>query len=116
MALLDVTELLTDADFCNDFVLIRKEFSVNRFGENEYTETTENCTGIVQPTTADVENLLPTGANPTDYIQVWMAEKLRAGYDAILWNGKVYAVEQVKDWAHYGSGFYNAVCKLEGVE
>lgn len=115
MALLDVTELLTDADFCNDFTLMRRTETVNRFGEATFTETTQACTGVVQPTTADVENLLPQGANPTDYVQVWMAEKLRAGYDFIVWNGKTFAVEQVKDWGHYGSGFYNAICKLEGV-
>lgn len=115
MALLDVTELLTDADFCDGFTLIRQVYSVNRFGENEITETAENCTGIVQPATDNVENLLPQGANPTDYIQVWLADDLRAGFDVILWNGKRYAVEAVKDWGNYGSGFCNAVCKLEGV-
>lgn len=113
MADLDVSWLLGDADFCDSFALVTRAETINDYGESVFEEKTENISGVIQAATADVLNMLPQGAHPTDYIQIWVKRDLQAGSQLIIWRGKVFAVENVQSWANYGDGFCTALCRLE---
>ena len=121
MALIDVSELLTDPDFTNTVTLIRRSSTVNTYGENTMIETPSTITAVVQGANTESLERVPEGARLSDLIDVYYKGQLTAespgGYaDVIVWQGKRYQVfEVVEDFMNYGAGFTKAVCKLEAV-
>lgn len=121
MALIDVSELLTDPDFTNTVTLIRRASTVNTYGENVMTETQSTITAVVQGAGTESLERVPEGARLSDLIDVYYKGQLTAespsGYaDIIVWQGKRYQVfEVVEDFMNFGAGFTKAVCKLEAV-
>ncbi len=121
MALIDVSELLTDPDFTNTVTLIRRDSTVNTYGENVMTETQSTITAVVQGANTESLERVPEGARLSDLIDVYYKGQLTAespsGYaDVIVWGGKRYQVfEVVEDFMNFGAGFTKAVCKLEAV-
>lgn len=121
MALIDVSELLTDPDFTNTVTLIRRASSVNSYGENVLTETSSSITAVVQGANTETLERVPEGARLSDLIDVYYKGVLHAespsGYaDVIVFGGKRYQVFQViEDFMNFGAGFTKAVCKLEPV-
>jgi hypothetical protein len=121
MALIDVSELLTDPDFTNTVTLIRRASTVNIYGENVMTETQSTITAVVQGANTESLERVPEGARLSDLIDVYYKGQLTAespsGYaDIIVWGGKRYQVfEVVEDFMNFGAGFTKAVCKLEAV-
>jgi hypothetical protein len=121
MALIDVSELLTDPDFTNTVTLIRRSSTVDTYGENTMVETSSSITAVVQGANTESLERVPEGARLSDLIDVYYKGQLTAespgGYaDIIVWQGKRYQVfEVVEDFMNYGAGFTKAVCKLEAV-
>jgi hypothetical protein len=121
MALIDVSELLTNPDFTNTVTLIRRASSVNSYGENVLTETSSSITAVVQGANTETLERVPEGARLSDLIDVYYKGVLHAesqsGYaDVIVFGGKRYQVFQViEDFMNFGAGFTKAVCKLEPV-
>lgn len=121
MALIDVSELLTDPDFTNTVTLIRRSSTVNTYGENTMVETSSSITAVVQGANTESLERVPEGARLSDLIDVYYKGQLTAespsGYaDIIVWQGRRYQVfEVVEDFMNYGAGFTKAVCKLEAV-
>ena len=121
MALIDVSELLTDPDFTNTVTLIRRSSTVDTYGENTMAETSSSITAVVQGANTESLERVPEGARLSDLIDVYYKGQLTAespgGYaDIIVWQGKRYQVfEVVEDFMNYGAGFTKAVCKLEAV-
>lgn len=121
MALIDVSELLTDPDFTNTVTLIRRSSTVNSYGENVMVETSSTITAVVQGANAESLERVPEGARLSDLIDVYYKGQLTAespsGYaDIIVWDGKRYQVfEVVEDFMNFGAGFTKAICKLEAV-
>lgn len=121
MALIDVSELLTDPDFTNTVTLIRRASTVNTYGENVMTETQSTITAVVQGANTESLERVPEGVRLSDLIDVYYKGPLTAespsGYaDIIVWGGKRYQVfEVVEDFMNFGAGFTKAVCKLEAV-
>ena len=121
MALIDVSELLTDPDFTNTVTLIRRSSTVDTYGENTMAETSSSITAVVQGANTESLERVPEGARLSDLIDVYYKGQLTAespgGYaDIIVWQGRRYQVfEVVEDFMNYGAGFTKAVCKLEAV-
>lgn len=119
MALIDVSELLTDPDVTNTVTLIRRASTVNTYGENVMTETQSTITAVVQGANTESLERVPEGARLSDLIDVYYEGQLTAGSpsgyaDIIVWGGKRYQVfEVVEDFMNFGAGFTKAVCKLE---
>ena len=119
MALIDVSELLTDPDFTNSVTLIRRSSTVNSYGENVMVETSSTITAVVQAVGTETLERVPEGARLSDLLDVFYKGALHAespgGYaDVIVWGGKRYQVfEVVEDFMNFGAGFTKAVCKLE---
>lgn len=122
MALIDVSELMYDADFTDEAVLIARRAVVNQWGETDLTESNESVTVCVQAPTPDTLKILPQGVKLEDTIDVWMAGGLgklntqRAnGYsDVLIWDGERYvALVVVEDFSNFGEGFTHAVFSRE---
>lgn len=121
MALIDVSDLLTDPDFTDTVTLIRRSVTVNTYGEGVLTETPSSITAVVQGANTETLERMPEGARLSDLIEIYYKGTLTAesasGYaDVIVWHGKRYQVFEVtEDFTNYGAGFTKAVCKLEAV-
>lgn len=114
MANLDVSFLVEDADFADAFKVFKRSESVNEWGELVIDEVEKAAFGTCQAATPELLNILPQGANLSDYVKVFIKMQL-APRDVIEWRGRRYAVETVENWGNYGAGFYTAICKLESV-
>lgn len=115
MALIDVTELLSDADFTNSFSVIRRVDSVNNYGENQLSETTlSGVVGSVQPASPDDMQRLPDSVRRRDAITVYSVTRISpdAYPDVVVWNGKKYQAQTSEDFGNYGAGYTKAICTL----
>lgn len=125
--LLNVGELITDPDFCQDFTVIRKAGSWNE-GRFETTETTIDSYGIIDPQTTTEVQFNPDGALIHGIIKVYTHMPLYTtrkftpiigdtstvqGYisDRINWSGHYYIVLEEDNYKDYGYRGYT--CQLE---
>lgn len=116
MATLDVSEILADSDFVDDFQVVRSQRSVNAQGLTVDTPGVYFTFGNVQPTPDSTLRRLPEAERIGDFMTVVTQFQLRAltsttAPDQVVWNGRNYRVMVVNDWSNYGRGFVQAVCK-----
>jgi hypothetical protein len=121
MARIDVAFLLTDPDFINTVLLIRRSSAINTYGENVLTETNTSIVAVVQGANTETLSRIPDGVVLGDLITVYYKGSLTAesagGYaDIIVYAGKRYQVFEVpEDYMNHGVGWTMANCKLEAV-
>lgn len=121
MALIDVSDLLTDPDFTTSVTLIRRSSVVDLHGENVLTEVQSTIIAVVQGANTETIQKMPEGALLGDLITVYYAGELTAesavGYsDIIVYRGRRYEVFEVpEDYMNHGAGWTMANCKLEAV-
>lgn len=118
MALIDVTELLTDPDFVDAMSVLTRVPSVNSLGENYLTETTQVSVGSVQPASGRVVSKLPELFRVANVSSFWFKGKIVATapgrYSSIiLFKGERYQVQTVNDWSNWGAGFCEGTCVAE---
>jgi galactose-6-phosphate isomerase len=118
MPFLDVSDVLTDPDFCdNTLVCERNSLSTDSSGRGVISTQNTRFSGVV---TSDKGELLQRGAvgeHATDNISVITRFKLRdagiaATADIVQWNGKRYTVTKVNVYSTYGIGFTENICDL----
>lgn len=114
MAIIDVTELLGDADFVDSFSVIRRVNSVNNYGENVLSESTISAVGSIQPASPDDMQRLPDSVRRRDAITVYSVTRISpdAYPDVVVWNGKKYQAQTSEDFGNYGAGYTKAICTL----
>ena len=121
MAQIDVSDILTDPDFLDNAVLIRRAQVIGQNGVASYSETRANITCCVQPLPHSVLQKFSDYALLTDGIDVYYRGELMSespgGYaDVIEWNGGRYQVKQVsEDFMTYGNGWTKAICIAEAI-
>lgn len=122
MALIDVSELLSDPDFADSATLITRGVTVNEFGESVMSEEVPEAVTVVVAGNGGEESLskLPEAVRLVDVISVYYAGLLSAerpgGYsDVIEWNGVRYQVRYVDNYMNFGRGFCRALCVRETV-
>lgn len=122
MALLDVSELMTDPDFVDQTIsIVRTAITVGANGRA--TESITNHPGIrasVQPASGQQLRLLPDAAQQNGAIQIFttfILQPTAPGYNAdqVLWEGNTYTVENLSRYTNWGSGFVRAVCALKSL-
>lgn len=118
LANLDVTELLFDPDFVDDLTLIRREATVNAFGENIITEITFNTIGSVQPASGKTISRLPDALRVANISSFWIKADIivdgTGKYPSIIsFRGKRYQVQTVSDWQNYGAGWNEGTAVAE---
>jgi galactose-6-phosphate isomerase len=119
MADLDVSFLLDDSLFVDEFQLFKRQASVNQDGEGIMPDgKAVNCTGSVQPASQrDIERL-PEALRNHEAIRIYTREVLSADEqgryaDVVVWRGSRWQVKAVDDWSNYGDGYVKAICLME---
>ena len=123
MANIDVSALLSDPDFIDQFTLIKRTVSINpASGAAVLTEDGGVLVyGSVQSGSTDDLQFLPAGVRLSDLITVYYSGELSVervnGYsDLIVWNGRRYTVQDIDgDWLNWGAGYIKAICVLEAM-
>jgi hypothetical protein len=121
MALISVSELMTDPDFVNTVLVITRVSTVNQYGENSLTESTATTVGSVQPANGKEIERLPEALRTKNVRKFWIKGDISTGssgggYPAILsFAGKRYQVIQVFDWSNFGQGYNEGLCVAEEV-
>lgn len=118
MALVDVSDLLSDTDFCDSFIVVKRVATVNEFGETNITELQEATVGVVQNSAQESLAFMESGVQLSVSIKVYTKKALSAQSegrlaDIIVWCGERYIVKSVQPWYNYGVGYCRAVCILE---
>jgi hypothetical protein len=119
MALLDVSELMTDPDFVMNFSIVRRTPTVNQYGENELTVvSTDTAVGSIQAATGEVAKRLPDGVQLDKFKTVFTKSVIRADAsgsypDQIIYKGQTYNVFKVYPWEDFGDGWYMVDIELE---
>jgi hypothetical protein len=118
MALLDVSELLADPDFCDQITRIARSVTLVK-GETTIAETSGMIYGSVQGAEKEDLEKVPEAAILSDIIRVYSNSRLYperpSGYsDIIVWKGARYAVKTVpEDFMHFGGGHCMALAVKE---
>lgn len=118
MALIDVTELLSDPDFVNEVTLVNRVPNVNDMGENTLVETGFVTVGSVQPASGKTISRLPEALRVANISSFWVKGEIiadgSARYpDILVFNDKRYQVQTVNDWTNYGAGYSEGTCVVE---
>ena len=117
MALIDVSELLSDPDFVDEITIIRRKSIVNDNGENILSEQKFQTVASVQGNKSESLRKDEDRAILSDLITVYCKCKLypesKNGYsDIIIWKCSRFEVYEVtEDFQNYGNGFTKAYCR-----
>jgi len=119
MALIDVSELMTDPDFTNTISLTRRTQTISDYGEITLTGTSTNMTAIVQAGNGETLARNPDYSVMTDWITIYAKFDFRAdgnGYfaDLVTWGGHDFQVKSVTDFMNWGEGYTRADCLIKG--
>lgn len=117
MALIDVSDLLTDPDFVDTgLLLLRATQTVGADGIAVNTTTQTKFTGSVQSGPSDlIRN--DAGERVKADIKIYTRTQLSEGHagqpaDVIQWQGRRYTVISTNDYGNFGRGFIEALCNL----
>ena len=120
MADLDVSELISDPDFCDEVQLIRRTAVSGDNGRNQVTElppSTEYM--VVQGLKARDFQRFPDlvdlyGVKAFWFVGVFLEESETQYSDIVVYNGLRYQIHKVdEDFRNYGAGFMKAFAALE---
>lgn len=118
MALLDVSEILTDPDFIDTtLVCERSAQTVNGNGMAINAITYIPFAAVVTADQGDLLTRIETGQRIQGNITLHTRFSLRdgaSGYiaDVVQWRGKRYTVSSVFDYLNWGQGFVQANCDI----
>lgn len=117
MALLDVSEILSDPLFVDDIAVIRSSRTTNQQGITVDTPGMYYAYGSVQPTPGRDLEQFAEAERAGVFITVTTTFQLfpltaTTAPDQVVWRGKNYRVKHVPDWTNYGQGFVTAICQL----
>lgn len=116
MALLDVSEVITDPLFTSPVQLVGTVQTADENGNLVWQEA--DSAEIMAVVTADMKTLerLPDALRREGSIIVRFmisdapADFQGGGYDAVIWRGKRFAIKDSADYAQFGRGFYRLIC------
>ena len=118
MGQIDVSDILCDPDFVSPATIIRRQSTVDNFGQNQLKEVGEGTFGCVQPVTGKTLQRLPEALRVVDVMSFWVKGKIvsdgKCRYpDLIVVKGVRYAVQVVFDWTSWGQGWCEGTCVRE---
>jgi galactose-6-phosphate isomerase len=117
MPLLDVSEIIADADFSDDIVVIRSNRTVDAHGRTVDVPGSFNTYANVQPAPQSALQILPDNERVGSFISVVTPFRLipltdTTAPDQVQWSNRTYRVKMLRDWSTYGNGFVEAICEL----
>lgn len=117
MALLDVSEVLSDPDLIEPtgLVRVRRTQTISGQGMATNAEASTAFSGVVTAGKGDALRRTPDGSNALGNITVTTTTELRPerpGEDAdiVVWQGRRYIVESIADYRNFG--YVQAYCDL----
>lgn len=115
MALLDVSELLTDPDFADEFPVKRRSQVTGNNGRVSIDEKDLEGVGVICAASPSDLRRLPEDQRTDRAISVVTQFRLRASApdyqpDLVGWQGDFYVVSDIQPYTHFGSGFVQAIC------
>jgi len=119
MALLDVSDILTDPDFMDTgLVCERRAQTVGTDGIAVDTVTQTSFGGVVTSKDGDKLERNADGERVKGTITIHTRFPLDDGSamnaaDTVVWRGRRYTVSLVSDYSHFGRGFISAECDLK---
>ncbi|MBD2803493.1 head-tail adaptor [Xenorhabdus sp. ZM] len=118
MPFLDVTEVLSDPDFCDPSLTYKRRKSViDDDGIPSIQETIIQFSGVVTVDRSIEAQLRMSGQTVTGNILIVTTERLIAGAtghigDIVTYQNREYLVKSVDPYTAYGAGFVQAHCEL----
>lgn len=114
---LDVTDIINDPDFAEQFTVVRTIRAVSSGGLAVDTSGNFYVSGIILPTPGARLMLFPESERSSGMIDVYTQFRLvpltdQTAADQIVWHNKVYRVRTCEDWTDWGQGFTHATCEL----
>lgn len=118
MPFLDVSELLTDPDFCDTFTVTRQTQTVDNNGRNSVQLSTFEMVGVVTIGSIPPFRQTEEAINSTKSITVHSQDRLldpTNGYspDIVTYLGDRYIVKKCANWSRFGAGFYTSDCEQQ---
>lgn len=120
MALLDVSEVISDPLFTSCVTLIRTQETIDEYGEPIWTDVEKLDVQAVVTSDQKTIDRLPEALKRSGTILVRFLKTAAPnyqgkGFDAVLWRGRRFVVKDAADYSHFGSGFIRMVCWPEEV-
>lgn len=118
MALIDVSELMSDPDFVDAISVITRYPTIDYLGQNHLAESSINSVGCVQPASYKEIQRVPEAQRVSDMSSFWFKGVITATapgkYSSVLvFKGQRYQVLTVADWSNFGEGYTQGVCVAE---
>lgn len=115
MATLDVTEILSDPDFCDTVTITRETETIGSNGRPIITtETFPGVVGVIVAGHGDMLKRFPELTRVEGSVMVYTTFRLAAATqttqaDQMTWNGVNYRLTALNDWTNFGAGFVSAI-------
>ena len=115
--MIDVSQLITDPDFCEPFVIRRR---IGKWEAGRFIATPEDTVnGIVEPTSGDDLEQVPEGDRVSGMMTFYTKQPVylsqdKQQSDEIIWRGKLYKAVQILDWSRHG--FYKVIASYVEVQ
>ncbi|TXH35301.1 MAG: hypothetical protein E6Q98_16040 [Rhodospirillaceae bacterium] len=121
MALLDVTDVLTDPDFTSTIRIARSTESIGETGRAVIAQQViDNILAVVTPGQGTKSETLADLMRVQGVVTVHTQFRLSDGRpdgkpDVVTWSGADYIVLSVNDFSQFGAGFVMAICQLRSL-
>lgn len=115
MATVDPSELLSDPDLIDTFIVTRKQQTLDEHGRTWTSGgVSKRIFGVVVPASGRTLNIMPDLTSVQGVIEVWTKFRLEVASDTtqpdmITWQGRDYIVNVVQPYTNFGTGFVHAV-------
>jgi hypothetical protein len=118
MSKIDVSELLSDPDFVDEIIQLKRAPIVNSKGENKLSEVKVKTIGCVQPASGRTIFRLPEAFRVANVSEFFMKGTITATAqgkysDVLVFKGVRYNVQMVFDWTNWGLGYCEGTCISE---
>lgn len=115
MSDLDVSDILSDPDIADPFVVKRRSEVVGQNGRVSVDVANLQGVGVICAASPNDLKRLPDAQHTERHISIITAFRLRATApdyqpDLIGWQGDFYIVADVQPYTQYGAGFVQAIC------
>lgn len=118
MPLLDVSELLGDPDFFDNYPVLRANRTIDQHGRVQNALAPFTIVACIQPATSQQVEMLPEATRISGgTIAVVTQTRLVAlspstAGDIVQYKSRNWRVVQIDDWSEWGEGYYLAMAQL----
>ena len=122
MALLDVSEVISDPLFTSDVTLIPRVLTYDEDGNPVYADSSDTYEfkAVVTQDSKTLarypDSLVREGSIVVRYLVNDAPEMVGKGYDRVEWRGKSFVIRDASDYTQFGRGFIRLLCVPEDAD